>query len=278
MPSIARGVLDPWAVGAGRALRELLESFASVAVTTDILTHALSDAGYAAPPARADELAEFAEGPLRSEITAVLGSEVADAVVDGLAPILAMMRLEASDSGVVRKSRRLSANGLPAVEIEIEVEAPIVRTSKSTPPRAIPHVPASFAPPPRSSPSLPSFEAPPRSGVSSLRIDVALASDDPELVGEASSRITGVRLAIIDDPTTLPNARVVLLDTRRKLTALRTTWPEQSAPETLVLWPAGVRERQLIEVLQPHVKNVVCVGDEADTLDVLALVAMHAGA
>ncbi len=267
---------DPWSAGAGRALRESLEAFASAAVTTDVLRHALSDAGYDAPPGRPDELAEFADGPLRAEITAVLGAEVADAVVDGLSPILAMMRRDASSSGVVRK-KRVSASDHEIVSVEIEAKPR--RTEKSTPPRSSPRAEAPRIAPARQDALRPatasqrSLQALPRA----LRIDVAVASDDPELVSEAATRITNRRLAIIDGASALPNARVVLLDTRRSLASLRNTWPEASAPETLVLWPAGVRERQLVEVLQPHVKNIVCVGDEADAVDVLALVAMHAG-
>ena len=287
MPSNpALRAVDVWTFGAGRALREALESFASAAVTSDILTHALSDAGFQTPPDRPDELAEFADGALRTEITAVLGAEVADAVVDGLGPIIAMMRRDASSSGVVRK-KRPSASEQPSVSVELDARAR--RSEKSTPPRPSPRAPA-----PARNDAPAQHEAPPRAqaprpatvsqlglpavGARSLRIDVAIASDDVELVAEAATRVTNCRMTIVDATSTIPFARVVLLDTRRSLAALRTTWERSNAPETLVLWPAGVRERQLVEVLQPNVRTIVCVGDEADAIDVLALVAMHAGA
>lgn len=284
------GAVDPWSFGAGRALREALESFASAAVTSDILQHALSDAGYEAPPDRPDELAEFADGALRTEINAVLGGEVADAVVDGLGPIIAMMRRDATSSGVVRKKHH-SASDHPSVSVERDARAP--RTDKSTPPRSSPRAPAparDVGPPhsasaqregpPRPQPPRPGTVSQiglPAAGARSMRIDVAIASDDPELVAEAATRLTNCRLTIVAGTSAIPFARVVLLDTRRSLAALRTTWERPLAPETLVLWPAGVRERQLVEVLQPHVRTLVCVGDEADAIDVLALVAMHAG-
>jgi hypothetical protein len=81
-----------------RALRETLEAFASELVTSEILMNALADGGYDAPPENSADLQDFAEGPLRAEITAVLGGEVADAVVEGLAPVLGMMKRAERDT------------------------------------------------------------------------------------------------------------------------------------------------------------------------------------
>jgi hypothetical protein len=83
-----------------RALRETLEAFATETVTSEILMNALADAGYEAPPESSSDLEEYAEGSLRAEITAVLGGEVADAVVEGLAPVLGMMKPAERDTSV----------------------------------------------------------------------------------------------------------------------------------------------------------------------------------
>ena len=89
-----------------RTLRETLEAFASELVTSEILMNALLDGGYDAPPERADDLEDFANGPLRAEITAVLGGEVADAVVHGIAPVLTMMRRAERDTSVPQSTPR----------------------------------------------------------------------------------------------------------------------------------------------------------------------------
>ncbi len=95
-------ISGPWSANVSRTLRETLEAFASEMVTSEILMNALADGGYDAPPERADDLEDFANGSLRAEITAVLGGEVADAVIEGIGPVLIMMRRSERDTSVPR--------------------------------------------------------------------------------------------------------------------------------------------------------------------------------
>lgn len=112
-----------WAANVGRALRETLEAFASEAVAADILLNALVDGGYDVPPERADDLEEFANGALRTETAAVLGDEVADAVVEGLGAVLQMMRRSESEQ---RLTLPELADGPPTLQAVHAVPVPPV--------------------------------------------------------------------------------------------------------------------------------------------------------
>lgn len=136
-------------------MRETLEAFASELVTSEILMNALADGGWDAPPERADDLEDFANGPLRSEITAVLGGEVADAVVEGLGPVLVMMRRSERDTAVPSAT----STGEMAVPANIAPppgpsEVPTIAPSPAPPP------PVVRALRPVSRPDLPSLPRP----------------------------------------------------------------------------------------------------------------------
>ncbi|MBX7193241.1 MAG: hypothetical protein K1X94_14400 [Sandaracinaceae bacterium] len=291
-----------------RALRETLEAFASEIVTSEILVNALADGGYQAAPERADDLEEFAQGPLRSEITAVLGGEVADAVIEGLGPVLLLMRRSERDTAVPKPQppplphQRSSSGADPSSEVRPlrPVSRPGLAAAPSARPDLPPIPPARAAipipplllvggrgrsptstPPARPATPSPHDEVPPvrrtqreRVISSAGLIDLAVVTGDPQLAQEASSRFAG-RVVVGAALGELPRARVVLVDTRHALDELRTTWPVSAAPHVAVLWPADSRERALFEALQPHVPRVVCAGDEAELADVILLVTIQ---
>lgn len=299
-PSGVSPISGPWSANVSRTLRETLEAFASEAVTSEILMNALADGGYDAPPERADDLEDFANHTLRAEITAVLGGEVADAVVDGLAPVLLMMRRAERSTSVpeptpvalaapasdmptiapepplpsnVRPLRPVSRPDLPSVPPARAV-IPIPPTllggrsaklAKSTPP-ARPATPAPVSPePPR--------RTRPQTGAD--LIDLAIVTEDPHLTREIGAKFIGRRFTVGPLLTEMPRARVVLVDVRHAFEELRATWPAGRAPHVAVLWPADSRERALFEALQPHVPRVVCAGEEAELADVIMLVTLQ---
>lgn len=202
-----------------RALRETLEAFASELVTSEILMNALADGGYDAPPENSADLRDFAEGPLRSEITAVLGGEVADAVVEGLAPVLGMMKRAERDTsapsppapptalppspppphaaGVVRPLRPVSRPDLPAPP-PARAAIPIPPTLLSSrPPRSTtPPSRAAVGPRPPTNPHLRAVRSPTNPG----ELAAARPTTSPELRAvaggnaRASRPVTGVGL------------------------------------------------------------------------------------
>ncbi|MBN8613262.1 MAG: hypothetical protein J0L92_21900 [Deltaproteobacteria bacterium] len=295
-----------------RTLRETLEAFASELVTSEILMNALSDGGYDAPPERADDLEDFANGALRAEITAVLGGEVADAVVEGIVPVLTMMRRAERDTSVpqspprdpVSTTREITPSDTPTVAplpqpppAAARALRPVSRPDlPSVPPAraAIPIPPTLLHPrPSKTGKSTPPARAatpaprPPTHPDSARRtqrerpptgadlVDLAVVTEDEALAAEVGARFAGRRVVIGPSLAEMPRARVVLLDSRHAFEDLRTTWPAQRAPHVAVLWPADSRERALFEALQPHVPRVVCAGEEAELSDVVMLVTLQ---
>lgn len=291
----------PWSTNVSRALRETLEAFASEAVTSEVLLNALADGGYDAPPERADDLRDFAHGPLHAEITAVLGAEIADAVVEGLAPVLLMMTRAERDTsnppapsptsrpvspvgdetGVRMRSTSRpelpaagAANRSPTIDPPARGTVPNppplpLRRGHSTPP-ARPKTDAPLRPP-----TNPGLAPRPRAVSGAELVDLAVVTEDAGLAGEVGSRFAGRRFVVGRALAELPRARVVLVDTRHALDELRATWPVGRAPHVAVLWPATTQERAMFEALQPHVPRVVCAGDEAELGDVIMLVALQ---
>jgi len=272
----------------GRAVREILEAFASESVATDVLLNALADGGFEAPPETAEDLADFIHGALRAEVTAVLGGEVADAVADGLAPVLAMMRQTEREAALAtpplpRPGQRASRPDVPAVRglpSPPPVSSPPITSRPATPAHdtlknASPRPTTERAPTdPGDSPRATS-----RRDVRAITgmglTDLAVITTDPTLAAELVLRFPGRKVVVGEALGALPRSRVVLVDTRHALDALRSTWSTSQAPQVAVLWPADARDRAYFEACQPHVPRVVCAGDEAEIADVVMLVSLQ---
>ncbi len=106
-------------------------------------------------------------------------------------------------------------------------------------------------------------------------VDLGVVTDDEALIERIEARFGGRIVAVGALFDGLPRARVVLLDTRHAFEALRATWPAARSPDTVLLWPAEAREGSLFQAIQPHVREVVCAGDEAELEDVVALLALQ---
>jgi hypothetical protein len=74
-----------------RTLREIVSSFAREELADELIYEALAEAGLASLPERADALREFAEVELRQAVGSALGADAADAVVNGLEPMLVVL-------------------------------------------------------------------------------------------------------------------------------------------------------------------------------------------
>ena len=278
----------PWSANVGRAVREILEAFASEAVATDVLLNALADGGFEAPPETADDLADFVHGALRAEVTAVLGGEVADAVADGLSPMIGMMRRTEREAAPAtpppaRAGQRASRPDVPAIRAHHSpppVSSPPITSRPATPSQdtlrsASPRPSAERAPTdPGDSPRATSRrDVRPITGIGMT--DLAVITADPTLAAELVLRFPGRRVVVGEALGELPRSRVVLVDTRHALDALRITWSASQAPQVAVLWPADARDRAYFEAFQPHVPRVVCAGDEAEIADVVMLVSLQ---
>lgn len=266
-------------------MREILEAFASDSVATDILLNALADGGFEAPPENADDLSDFANGALRAEVTAVLGGEVADAVVDGLSPMLGMMRRTEREAALAApplpRTNRASRPDVPAIRVVPPVSSPPITSRPSTPPERPPHADGGLRPraqrattdPGESPRATTRRDGRPVTGVGLT--DLAVITADASLAAELVLRFPGRRVVVGETLGALPRARVVLVDTRHALDALRVTWSAAQAPQVAVLWPADTRDRASFEAFQPHVPRVVCAGDEAEISDVVMLVSLQ---
>jgi hypothetical protein len=288
-PSGVSPASGSWPANVGRALRETLEAFASQAVSEEILGHALADAGHEAAPETATELEEFARGSLHAEVAAVLGVEVADAVVEGLAPILGMMRRAERPTRVPPQP---AATLLPPSASTSETLRPRRLTTSSAPARLAPPTRAtsgsrsayplddlrarhSEEQPARASGRMPPGLEAPRPAGGAEPLELAVVTADPNLRAEIRKRFVGRQFAVVHALAALPRARVVMLDTRRAFEDLREPWPVSVAPRVAVLWPADLSVRRQFEALQPHVPRVVCAGEEAELTDVMLLLALQ---
>jgi hypothetical protein len=261
-----------------RALREVLEAFASEAVASEILVNALADGGFEKPPETADDLDDLLQGSLRTELTAVLGEEVADAVAEGLRPVLLMMRrIEAAPPPPLPRTQPpepLTQRPPPGRDGMGTEPAPSNVVETLPPPRA--------PRPPRPSGAELVAVSPARSTSSALEprrpptftgaADLAILTTDQVLVERVSRASPGRTVLVADGIEGLRKARVVLVDTRSALDALRAPWTIGVAPQVAILWPADTADRTRFEALQPHVPRVVCAGPEAEADDVALLV------
>jgi hypothetical protein len=286
----------------------VLEAFASESVAADILVHALVDGGFETLPERADDLDDLVQGALRAEVSAVLGEDVAQAVVEGMEPVVAMMRRAETTTPLPLRPAR-ERPSLPSSERETAVPPP-------PSPRRDPEVDGRPAPDTRPAPAEPMIPVemtattlrPPRVGQSSGTdrpasrsetasasmtgasesiggrqrpptfagaIELALLTGDEELVELVRAHAAAHSVLVAETLSALRKARVVVVDTRHAFDALATTWSVGIAPQVAILWPADLRDRTRFEALQPHVPRVVCVGEEATREDLALLVELQ---
>lgn len=107
-----------------RTLREIVSAYAQEDLADELIHEALSDAGLASLPERADSLREFAEVELRHAVEGALGADAAEAVVSGLEPMLTV--LERMDH---RRSAPPPARGEPTTRVPRSGPAKIARVA-----------------------------------------------------------------------------------------------------------------------------------------------------
>ncbi len=278
----------PWAANVSRALREILEAFASERVAHDILANALTDGGFASPPETAEDLEDLIHGSLRTEVMAVLGDETAEAVTEGLQPVLALMRRVDSGSDTTPAPTPAAKPALATSRPDlVPIRAPSnppVTSRPSSPPKR-PSLRAGRLRPPTGSgtPRAVTPPAPSRTTASPLLpvarpvtgvgvTDLVVITADAALAEVIQLRFPDRNVVVVETIRALVKARVAVIDTRHALDALRETWAAGIAPQVAILWPAEMRDRSRFEALQPHVPRVVCAGDEAELADVALLV------
>lgn len=293
-PSDVSPISGSWSANVSRALREVLEAFASDTVAADILMHALVDGGFAAPPEDADDLEDLVRGALHAEVAATLGEEVAEAVVDGMRPVIAMMR-RAETPTPVSPSRSRSEDRETAVPPPPRAHAARTQPQEGLPipdtrpapldPMACVEVPFTASRAPRAGRAA-STEQPGVDAVTSTgghrrppsltgAVDLALLTIDDALVERMHAQAGGHTILVADTFGSLRKARVVVVDTRHAFDALGATWGVAIAPQVVILWPADTADRVRFEALQPHVPRVVCAGEEVTPDDLALLVELQ---
>jgi hypothetical protein len=88
-----------------RTFREVVSAYATADLADELIHEALADAGLRALPERADVLRELIEVELRHAVLATLGPDAAEAVVEGLEPMLEVLdRMDQRRSAAPRES------------------------------------------------------------------------------------------------------------------------------------------------------------------------------
>lgn len=203
------------------------------------------------------------------------------------------------------RARPTSRPDLPAIAARPTSRPgfPAVTTSPSTPPRGLavtvsastesaravypaPHPDTPFAP--RTLPSLTiarssaeppddACERPTREPAPRIEplVELGVVTCDEALVATVEGHFADRAVVIGPSFDALPLSRVVLLDARFAIDALRAPWAPERSPSAVVLWPVEAHDRKLFQALQPFVERVVCAGSEASLDDVVALIKLQ---